>query len=109
MGQRLLRECDIYYQSTMEGTNLNDKEEDKVVLNKHFNHNIPDCALIVSGKQIYCHKFILSRRCPILHEMIAAEERPQSESECDTRVMTELLLPKIRFEVGEAMVSSCRR
>jgi len=40
--------------------------------------------------------------------MIAAEERPQSESECDTRVMTELLLPKIRFEVGEAMVSSCR-
>ena len=73
-------------------------------MNKRFNHNVPDCALIVSGKQIYCHKFILSQRCPILHEMIAAEERPQPQSEYHSTAMIELFLPKIRFEVGEAMV-----
>ena len=64
----------------------------------------PDCAVIASGKRLYCHKFILSHRCPILHQMIIKQERPRPQSDIEINPIMELFLPNTRFDVAKVVI-----
>eukprot|EP01041_Mallomonas_annulata_P005173 gene5173-10344_t len=59
-----------------------------------------DCSVIAGGRQFLGHRSILSQRCPVIRDMLLAED-PAGEH---PGTVTQLLLPELRYDTAKYLV-----
>ena len=57
-----------------------------------------DCAIIVGGRRLYCHKIVVASRSPVLKIKIISEEQPGANSH------VEIFLPDINNEAAKSLI-----
>uniref|UniRef100_K3X898 BTB domain-containing protein n=1 Tax=Globisporangium ultimum (strain ATCC 200006 / CBS 805.95 / DAOM BR144) TaxID=431595 RepID=K3X898_GLOUD len=70
-----------------------------------------DIALLVSGKRLFAHQFLLARRSRVLRDLILDEQRNQYASSStgqgsgnEQSTVMELLLPQLRYDVAKILL-----
>ncbi|KAF1330377.1 Transmembrane protein, partial [Globisporangium splendens] len=68
-------------------------------------------VLLISGKRLFAHQFLLARRSRVLRDLILDEQRNQyassstgDDSDNEHSVVMELLLPQLRYDIAQILL-----